>query len=456
MHGRSRVLGTGTASVPRGAAVCAVLLGAVAWAAAQNGVILDQQLDANNRGYTVLRVWGSHYDMGFAHAQLLGDPIVLAVQQTKNLLTPYMYLQLRAVIGQSVWRPVETEDELDGMVASLALTHPAANIDKADLKIANTYGDWGYACRSHMCWGRYVESPVKSLATRRLDFGTPIASVNHHVLCAWDPDDGGARWVNLGWPGSVAVVTGVNEFGTLAALHDYSSGNADLVAGRLPRCVACRYALTLPRSADLGAHLGSVFAELQNYEVMTGSFVNYYVPEGFGGVLVCNPYRTGPDFYYCRVPQPVWHHGEALITTNSWTDGTYTPPDENFGADAYYNDETPKTLASHWSLLAVNSNGLHLMSVAYRGAGDMLVWADGRLTSTTRTPRLEWEWSALFTDRADFDRDGDVDAQDLAAFEGCMAGPDVGLSAGCRRADLDYDADADVADFAAFQRAFTG
>jgi hypothetical protein len=86
-----------------------------------------------------------------------------------------------------------------------------------------------------------------------------------------------------------------------------------------------------------------------------------------------------------------------MITTNAWTDGTYTPADENFGADAYYDDESPKTLESHWSLLAEGSNGLHLLSVAYRGRGDMTIWADGRLDGVGRTPRLEWEWNALFT-----------------------------------------------------------
>ena len=55
-------------------------------AAAQNGVILDQQLDASNRGYTVVRVWGSHYEMGYAQASLLGDYIVNGVDELKELM----------------------------------------------------------------------------------------------------------------------------------------------------------------------------------------------------------------------------------------------------------------------------------------------------------------------------------------------------------------------------------
>jgi hypothetical protein len=168
----------------------------------------------------------------------------------------------------------------------------------------------------------------------------------------------------------------------------------------MPREVAARYALTLPTSGDPSTHLASVFAELQLYEIMTGGFVNYYTPEGHGGVMTANPYQSGPDFYHLRLPQGVWHHGEAMITTNQFTDGTSTPGDEDFGADAYYGDESPKTLESHWSLLAGGGNPLHTMSVAYRGRGDMTIWADGRMEGAGRTPRLEWEWSALFPAQA--------------------------------------------------------
>jgi hypothetical protein len=367
-------------------------------AAAQNGVILDQQLDASNRGYTVLRVWGSHYEMGYAQASLLGDYMVNGVAELEVLIGDE-YGALRLLMSVSVWNPPEIEDELDGMVASLAVTHPSAAIDKLDLKVANTYGDYSYACRSHICWGRYVAAPIKTLATRRLDFGSPTLTSNHHVLIARDPDDGSPRWVNLALPGGVAAATGVNEFGTLVSLHDYQSDGPDLSAKRMPRSVVARYALTFARGGDLSTHLTDVFAELQGYEIMTGGFVNYYAPEGHGGVMTANPYQVLNDFYDLRVPQGVWHHGEAMITTNRQTDGRTTPGDEDFGADDYYDVESPKTLASHWDLLwSGGGNKLHVMSVAYRGRGDMTIWADGRIDPPHggRTPRLEWEWSELF------------------------------------------------------------
>jgi len=371
-------------------------------ASAQNGIILDQQLDASNRGYTVLRIWGTHYEMGYAQASLLGDSIADGVDQMRDLIGATDYASLRLLAAASVWKPPEIEDELDGMVASLAATHPSAAIDELDLKVANIYGDFSYACRSHVCWGRYVAAPIKTLATRRLDFGSPTPASNHHVLAARDPSDGSPRWVNLAWPGGIAAGTGVNEFGTLVSLHDYDSYGADLSAGRMPRSVVARYALTFATGSDLSTHLTDVFAELQGYEIMTGGFVNYYAPDGHGGVMTADPYQAGPDFHHLRVPQAVWHHGEAMITTNQETDGATTPGDEDFGADDYYDDESPKTLESHWNLLASGGNKLHMMSVAYRGRGDMTIWADGRIDPPNggRTPRLEWEWSELFEAQA--------------------------------------------------------
>jgi hypothetical protein len=388
---------------------CWLLAGA---AAAQNGVILDQDLNGSSQGYTVIRVWGTHYEMGDAQAQLLGDYIVDAVNETKALVG-VLYNTLRGQIAASVWQPAELEDELDGMVDALAISHPSAGIDKVDLKVMNTYGDWGYACRSHICWGRYVAPPVKTLATRRLDFGSPMPTANHHVLLARDPGDGSPRWVNLAWPGAVATATGVNEFGTLVSLHDYGSGGADVSAGRMPRMVAARHALTFA-AGDVSTHLGQVFSELQLYEIMTGGFVNYYAPQGHGGVMTAHPYQSGSDFYHLRSPQAVWHHGEAMITTNAWTDGTTTPSDEDFGADTYYGDQSPKTLESHWNLLAGGGNALHQLSVAYRGHGDMTLWADGRMDGSGRTPRLEWDWGELFgplcADGIDNDADGTIDS----------------------------------------------
>jgi hypothetical protein len=57
---------------------------------------------------------------------------------------------------------------------------------------------------------------------------------------------------------------------------------------------------------------------------------------------------------------------------------------------------------------------------------------------------------------ADFDRDCDVDLDDLAFFVLCAAGPEMSIPPGCAEKNLDGDADIDQDDFAVFQRCFSG
>lgn len=57
---------------------------------------------------------------------------------------------------------------------------------------------------------------------------------------------------------------------------------------------------------------------------------------------------------------------------------------------------------------------------------------------------------------ADFDRDGDVDADDLMIFEACASGPTVPYTGDCGKADFDADTDVDQDDFAVFQRCYSG
>jgi hypothetical protein len=368
-------------------------------ASSSNGKILDQQLNENGQGYTVMQLWGSYYEMGYAHAELLGDYIVQGINQVKDALGG-AYSNLKSDISESTWMPSNTEDELDGMVDSIAISHPDEGIDKNDIKVYITIGDWGYnyACRSHSCWGRYVEDPVKTLSTRRLDYHTAIPIGNHHLLCVYIPNDGSVKWVNFAFPGFITAFTAVNEYGTLGSIHDWiPMGSADLSSGRMSRTAACRLALVNPTNPDISTHISDIFTELQDYEIMTKAFINYYVPEGYGGVLDCDIWRSGPDIFQLRLPHEDWHHGEAIITTNTWTDGSFTPPDENFGADVYYDDESPKTHESHWDLIDVTGGNLnlHIFSVEYRDSEDMTIWAEGRIDGVGRTPRLEYEWTEL-------------------------------------------------------------
>lgn len=356
-------------------------------AQAQNVDIVAQQLDGDRHGYTVMRVWGTHQDMGYAMGFALAPDILQGIGEIR-LLTGSNYATLRGALAETSWPVAGIEDEIAGMVAGVTAAEPTASIDAVDIKVFNTYSDWGYACRSHQCWGSRAAAPMLTLSTRRLDFGTPFPTVLHHVLCAWEPSDGSVRWVNLAWPGYVAVVTGVNEHGTLVSLHDYDSSVA-YESSVVPRSIATRLVLSDVGQTAASGQLGWAQTELAGVAVATGTFLNYYVPEGHGGVFTCPP---GQGCGVPRVPQSDFLGGEVLITTNSQTDGHGYPSGSEF-LTPFYADAAPKTVQAHFE--SMGNDGLHLLTVGYRGPGDMLLWAEGRQATGT-TPRIEVEWTELF------------------------------------------------------------
>jgi hypothetical protein len=148
--------------------------------------------------------------------------------------------------------------------------------------------------------------------------------------------------------------------------------------------------------SNLSTHADDVFAELQNYLAGTGSFINYYVPQGHGAVITCRR-SPSPTFHKLRKPHPSYFGGDVLITTNSETDGSYTPSGGSFMADYYDDLETAgqtATIQGHWDVMG--STGLHQMTIGYRDRRDLTIWFDGRLSSG-RTSRVELEWADLDT-----------------------------------------------------------
>ena len=57
---------------------------------------------------------------------------------------------------------------------------------------------------------------------------------------------------------------------------------------------------------------------------------------------------------------------------------------------------------------------------------------------------------------ADFNNDGDVDQNNVDAFEACASGPDIPLTPDCEGKDFDNDNDTDQSDFGIVQRCLSG
>jgi hypothetical protein len=350
-----------------------------------------------------MRVWGTYYEMGYAQGALLADEIMDNLDMIRGAVGETMWSAIKLQMTATAFEPsADIEDEFSGIVDGVHSVNPGADITVADLKAFNTSGDWMYAvaCRSHSCWGSMVSPPVKTLSTRRADVAFDISFMTklHWLLVAYVPDDPAkTRWVNATTPGVVTVNTGVNEYGTIGSIHDYNTRATPATGSNIiTRHAAARYVLTMNLPGDPALHLDAAYNTLRSpvaYRAFVNTFVNYYVPEGHGGVFTGETNQL-PSYHYKRTPQPSYFGGEVLITANNWTDGTYAPSGAEF-LHSYYASGGPKTLQSHWDVCMNNKpdNGL-MLSVAYRDRADMTIWFEG-LTTTGRSEKIESGWSDL-------------------------------------------------------------
>lgn len=246
-----------------------------------NGKILEREVDEAGNGYTVMRVWGIYHEMGYAHGYLLAPEIDALVEGIKDYMQsrPWLnYETIKTSVSSTWFLPTDVETEIDGIVEGVNYYFGVTVINRGDIKVANTISDWLYApyCRSHSCWGSFVQAPTRTLSSRRLDFPDLPVPFTDHVLCARIPAGSGKpRWVNLAFPGYVTVITGVNEYGTVVSLHDYNTllphASGDDV---ITRSAAARYALTMDLPDDISLQLDQVYYRLQPYTPFVGSFIN--------------------------------------------------------------------------------------------------------------------------------------------------------------------------------------
>lgn len=178
-------------------------------------------------GQRVLHVFGSHYEMGFAHGYLLGEDIKLMMEKyliqfllndnTGNWATAVKRAETQFQFGRF-------DDEItglyDGMVASdmdMQVDTFGRDLTIGDLKVWIAMYDIGLItplCSSFSVWGDAAgESQV--LHARNMDFPYDIENgyaASKFMLIAYHPS-GGQEYVVATWPGAIAVGTGMNASG---------------------------------------------------------------------------------------------------------------------------------------------------------------------------------------------------------------------------------------------------
>ena len=133
-----------------------LLLGAPCWA--QDGKIIAQQRNAAGEGYTVMRVWGGHHDMGYAQGFMLAADVEQAAAEVKSLAGA-MYGQLRTAMQATVWKPTElgpvsSAAAASGPVSSAAAASGPVQTASKKLKLLPPIRISSWLCRVHSRTGR--------------------------------------------------------------------------------------------------------------------------------------------------------------------------------------------------------------------------------------------------------------------------------------------------------------
>jgi len=219
-----------------------------------NGEILA---DTNN--LTVLKVWGTHSERGYAHGYLIGDKITDIVQ---GYLIPYFgssYQVARDLVSNgedliidSLYQ-VEAMSMVDGMNDAGLNT---ANLDYIDILVGSCWSDLegyfnksgsGGDCSCLLNWGQgSANSPLngKSIAARFYDWGGYQQTIiNNAVLIAHVPSEPGLQpWLLVGYAGEMVPTGGGVSQGGLSM---YKNGMGDFYCSAVPGTAYVPYIFTM-------------------------------------------------------------------------------------------------------------------------------------------------------------------------------------------------------------------
>lgn len=193
-------------------------------------------------GHRIVNVWGSHYEMGYAHGYLLGPQIMMLVEEYGlNVITNAYYYEnyLLTMVTYAFTCRQEYTEELQGMYegmqargADMYLDALDRDLTRDDLFAMNLIPDISrYGCSVAFGWGDATADDPElqggSVMVRDLDWGHDPSGLLYTqgilLVCQSDsPDEKG--FVSVTWPGLISVISGISSDG-MGATINYGNHN---------------------------------------------------------------------------------------------------------------------------------------------------------------------------------------------------------------------------------------
>lgn len=208
-----------------------VLVANAASAAQVNGLL--RQVGTQS----ILSVWGTNYEMGYAHGYLLADKIRdLVANYQIPVVASGSVTKYNALINQNsnlyIWQQPyldEVNGIAAGMVASgknLYVSKLRRNIDARDIKVINEQDQLYFGCSALGVWGNATENGETILA-KNFDFpyDTQGTAINTQLIITYQPSAGG-KFFSVAWPGMVGTYSGMNQDGITVIDNKGNGDNA--------------------------------------------------------------------------------------------------------------------------------------------------------------------------------------------------------------------------------------
>lgn len=287
------------------------------------------------RGITVVRVWGSAYERGFAQGYLTADEIQTLLldgmfnEARLKSARAYESFVLRYLMSYMEIEPRYAEEIRgihDGMLARLGpdgmhVEWLGRKLSVEDLTVFNCFADFfGLMCSTFTVWGDLSAEGV--LTARNLDYPLEGAlRTGQFLLVHLDQSDGRKSFVSLNWPGQVGCVTAMNADGVTLSIHDTPGVLFDPALKYRPRLLQMRSAI---EAASGPSAFEDAAKALDTGPTIVGNNVHMSRPARFGAppavVLEYDGRTTHGPGVTVRTPaeNSAGVPGSSLICTNHY------------------------------------------------------------------------------------------------------------------------------------------
>lgn len=197
-----------------------------------NGIIVSEQ-----DNLSVVKVWGTHEERGYAYGYLMADKIFEVHEKFIKPSFSAHYDFVRKIIEDETHLKIDEVYKLEAKAIVRGMTDNGIElfkIDYIDILLANSYldvlglnrGSFLSGCSTLASWGTATDKTMENgqtVITRHLDWQPYDPLVNNQVVVIHIPSESDEQpWLSVGFAGQMSVISGCNKNGVCAFQHDLS------------------------------------------------------------------------------------------------------------------------------------------------------------------------------------------------------------------------------------------